>query len=195
MPIPGCDNFHAMINIFDAAPPGSIKTLAFAPGWSLRSAQTPKITNAQAFVIPPPPLILRRIESLDSIQSFTKTGELKSSVPSNSKFNYPETEKRPEKYAGFPAGWEKAGPLPFLFLTATPSTLCGSLFGPLLNGSAVKKEKWELLGTAAKGLEENKWGWRNNKRLREAQTPPWGKCKRFYGARGSSVKKRLAWGK
>jgi hypothetical protein len=60
---------------------------------------------------------------------------------SNSKFNCSETEKRPEKYAGGPAGWEKAGPLPLLFPTATPSALCGSLFGSLRNGSAVKKEK------------------------------------------------------
>jgi hypothetical protein len=60
---------------------------------------------------------------------------------SNSKFNCSEIEKRPEKYAGFPAGWEKAGPLPLLFSTATPSALFGSLFGPLRNGNAVKKEK------------------------------------------------------
>jgi hypothetical protein len=33
----------------------------------------------------------------------------------NSKFNCSETGKRPEKYAGFPAGWKKAGPLPLLF--------------------------------------------------------------------------------
>jgi hypothetical protein len=51
---------------------------------------------------------------------------------SNSKFNYPGTEKRPEKYAGFPAGWEKAGPLPLLF--PTPSALFGSLSGSLRHG-------------------------------------------------------------
>jgi hypothetical protein len=60
---------------------------------------------------------------------------------SNSKFNCSETEKRPEKYAGFPAGWKKAGPLPLLFSTATPSVLFGSLFGPLRNGIAAKKKK------------------------------------------------------
>jgi hypothetical protein len=60
---------------------------------------------------------------------------------SNSKFNCSETEKRPEKYIGFPAGWKKAGPLPLLFPTATPSALFGSLFGPLRNVNAVKKKK------------------------------------------------------
>jgi hypothetical protein len=60
---------------------------------------------------------------------------------SNSKFNRSETEKRPEKYVGGPAGWKKAGPLPLLFSTATPSALCGSLFGPLRNGNAGKKKK------------------------------------------------------
>jgi hypothetical protein len=27
-------------------------------------------------------------------------------IPSNSKFNCSKTEKRPEKHAGFPAGWK-----------------------------------------------------------------------------------------
>jgi hypothetical protein len=62
-------------------------------------------------------------------------------IDSNSKFNCSETEKRPEKYIGGPAGWKKAGPLPLLFSTATPSALFGSLFGSLRNGIAVKKEK------------------------------------------------------
>jgi hypothetical protein len=60
---------------------------------------------------------------------------------SNSKFNCSETEKRPEKYIGGPAGWEKVGPLPLLFSTATPSTFFGSLFGSLRNGNAIKKKK------------------------------------------------------
>jgi hypothetical protein len=40
----------------------------------------------------------------------------------NSKFNCSETEKKPEKYAGFPAGWKKAGPLPPLRVSFRPLT-------------------------------------------------------------------------
>jgi hypothetical protein len=39
---------------------------------------------------------------------------------SNSKFNCSETEKRPEKYAGFPAGWKKWSPSSSLGLFPVP---------------------------------------------------------------------------
>ncbi|MDR3146401.1 MAG: hypothetical protein LBU21_08990, partial [Treponema sp.] len=66
---------------------------------------------------------------------------------SNSKFNCSETEKRPDKYIGGPVGWKKAGPLPLLFSTATPSALFGSLFGLTTQWNCCKKgerkvKKW-----------------------------------------------------
>jgi hypothetical protein len=35
--------------------------------------------------------------------------------PSNSKFQYSENQKTPEKCTGGPVGWKKMGPLPLLF--------------------------------------------------------------------------------
>jgi hypothetical protein len=69
------------------------------------------------------------------------TGNPARSPASNSKFNCSKTEKRPDKYIGFPVGWEKAGPLPLLFPTATASAFFGSLFGLTTQWNCRKKEK------------------------------------------------------
>jgi hypothetical protein len=60
---------HSLINTLLRAllgVPRSIKTLAPAPEWSLRSAQTPKITNALVCYSATPTFFLQAVESLNA---------------------------------------------------------------------------------------------------------------------------------
>jgi hypothetical protein len=66
---------------------------------------------------------------------------------SNSKYNGFETEKRPEKQAGGPVGWEKAPPpLPLFFPPPPHPPVWGLFSAPLCTGIAAKKQRMEKNG-------------------------------------------------
>jgi hypothetical protein len=82
--------------------------------------KTPKITNALVCYSAAPTCFLQAVESLNADIGF-------------------ETKKRPEKYAGFPTGWKKRGPL--LFSTHPPSS---GLFSAPYAMEVPQKKKGEI---------------------------------------------------